>query len=153
MIEALAVLVPETTGRELPALVPVCGSFESVKHAVSGSLIWRRATSISPDTWSYIEQAVLPDTSARKSLLRALVLVAPDPAHPYNARFLHDWLFPMRMVDRDALWSTFLGYEYARGGVVARVLRWAESIAHTPGPNDGARGLAAVLIDLVSDLV
>ena len=65
MIEALAVLVPETTGRELPALVPVCGSFESVKHAVSGSLVWRRATSISPETWSYIEQAVLPDTSAR----------------------------------------------------------------------------------------
>ena len=50
----------------------------------------------------------------------------------------------MRMVDRDALWSTFLGYEYARGAVVARVLRWAESIAHTSNQNESAKGLAAV---------
>ena len=146
MIEALAVLIPESIGRELSALVPACGSFESVKHAVSRSLVWRRTTSISPATWSYIEQTLLPDNIARNSLLHTLVLVAPDPAHPYNARFLHDWLFPMRIVERDAWWSTFLGYEYAQGGVVGRVLRWAESIADTRDPNNDARGLATVLL-------
>jgi hypothetical protein len=104
LIEALAVLIPEQTGRELPALISACGSFESVKRGVSGSLVWRRTTSVSLDTWSYIEQAVLPDAATRKSLLQALVLVAPDPEHPYNARFLHDWLFPMRMVDRWGEW-------------------------------------------------
>jgi hypothetical protein len=145
-IEALAVLIPESTGRELPAFVPESASSESFKNAVSASLIWRRATSISPATWIYIAEAVLPDTRARQSLLRTLVLVAPDPAHPYNARFLHDWLLPMRMVERDALWSTFLGYEYARGGVVARLLRWAESITHTLDRKHESSDLAILVL-------
>jgi hypothetical protein len=127
LVEALAVILPETGGAELPSLVPHCASFGSVKEAVSASLVWRRATSVSAATWSYAEQTILLDKEARNMLLRGLVLVAIDPEHPYNGRFLHSWLLPMRMVDRDAIWSTFLALEYAGGGAVARLLRWAES--------------------------
>jgi hypothetical protein len=78
VVEALALLVPERTGMELPALVPRCSSFSEIKAAVSGSLVWRRADSISSDTWLYIEREILGDGNARRTFLRTLVLVAPD---------------------------------------------------------------------------
>ena len=127
LVEALAVVLPETTGRELPQFVPHCASFSSIRQAISGSLAWRRTGSISAETWAYIEAEILPDADARRLLLRTLLLVAPDPAHPYNADFLHQWLFAMPMAKRDAIWSTFLGFDYASGGSTARILRWVQS--------------------------
>jgi len=146
IVEALAVLIPEKTGSELPALAPKCSSFDSVKNAVSASLVWRRAKSISPSTWSYIEQNVLPDANARRTLLRTLILVAPDPSHPYNALFLNEWLLPMQMADRDALWSTFLANEYAAGRACARLLRWTESVSNSALHGKRAITLAATAL-------
>jgi len=146
IVEALAVLTPETTGRELPILAPHCTSFDSVKEAVAVSLVWRRADSISTSTWSYLEQAVLPDSTARQALLRTLILVAPDPSHPYNARFLSKWLFPMQMAERDALWSTALASGYPTGGATARLLRWSESLRNRTGHNSSVITLVAMVL-------
>jgi hypothetical protein len=146
IVEALAALVPETTGDELVTLMPGCSSFDSVKTAICNSLTWRDPSSISAATWLYLENYVLPDRRMRCLLFSALVLVAPDPAHPYNAKFLHRWLEPMGMTDRDAIWSVFLATDYARDGATARLLRWAETFSAKAEHDDTMVSLSSMIL-------
>jgi hypothetical protein len=52
----------------------------------------------------------------------------------------------MKMADRDALWSTFLGHGYAVGGAIARLLRWVESLPSGDQPAHTVIMLAATAL-------
>jgi hypothetical protein len=57
----------------------------------------------------------------------ALVAVAPNPEHPYNADFLHENLIGYELPDRDTFWSTFLHERRMIEGPIRRDIVWAWS--------------------------
>lgn len=59
--------------------------------------------------------------------VEALVAVAPNPEHPYNADSLHDNLIEYELPDRDTFWSTFLHERGIVKGPIRRLIMWAWS--------------------------
>jgi len=125
LIEALAVQLPERTGRELPELAPGVADEHVVKGAVVESLIWRQREAFSEATRTYINERVLPDPNWHDEAMDGLLTVACDPAHPYNADRLHASLSALGMADRDAWWSTYLHRRYDQASAMDRLVNWA----------------------------
>jgi len=127
VVSALAILVPERTGRDLPDVAPYCASFPVVRDAVLESLIWRRHDAFLPATLNYLNEHLwgLPDTADK--VLRAMISISSQPGHPYNAELLHRNLLMRKMAERDAWWSIFLHNEYQEEqNSIGRILDWVE---------------------------
>lgn len=127
LIEALAVQIPEITGRELAEVAPHIAGFHPVRMGFVAGLIWRVPGSITPKTLIYINDYVVKHPDSSKALLDALLTLAPIPEHPYNADFLHGRLAREEMAERDAWWSIYLHEQYGASGAVDRLVEWAWS--------------------------
>jgi hypothetical protein len=125
LIEALAIQLPERIGQELPHLVPSAVDYSSMCIAFVQSVIWRDRSSFSDYTLQYISQHVVKDGEAHDLFLDALLTVASDTAHPYNAEYLHKILTKQNMADRDSWWSKYIFYDYGSKHAVDRLLDWA----------------------------
>ncbi|MBI3470758.1 MAG: ATP-binding protein, partial [Candidatus Solibacter usitatus] len=112
-IEALAVQLPESVGQELPELVPQCASFGAVREAVVNSIVWRDVHAFTQATQQYLNEWLLSYEDTFPLTMSALLTVATQVDHPYNARTLHRNLCQRTLPDRDAWWSTYLHYEYS----------------------------------------
>ncbi len=110
VIEALSIQLPERTGKELPEIAEFCAEFYPVCRAFIESLIWRDPEAITEETEDYInkycKQRSSKDTFDR--FLDALLTVASDPEHPYNANYLHEWMMKCSLAERDSWWSIFI---------------------------------------------
>jgi hypothetical protein len=146
VIEALATLVPERIGRELPALAPQSAGLDLVKAAFVNSLIWRDRTAFSEETRGCINEYVIPDGQAFRLFIDAMLTVSTDPAHPYNADRLHDILMGYELPQRDALWSTLLHEEWGREGALDRVVGWARGAADKTYLSDQSMRLAGMTL-------
>jgi hypothetical protein len=128
VIEALSIQIPEELNLELFELAPHCASFEAVREAFIQSLIWRNPQACRRHgAVDYIENEILPDPRACRRFLEALVAVATNPEHPYNADFLHENLMEYELPARDAFWSTFVHEHGMVEGPVRRLIKWAWS--------------------------
>lgn len=127
LIEALSIQLPERLGKELGELVTHASDYRPVLEAFVDSLVWRRPNAFSEATLKYINQHVVKDSDTHDAFLNALLTVAQNPSHPYNARFLHRQLIKYDIADRDVWWSTFLHYQYGEHGPVDRLVDWAWS--------------------------
>jgi hypothetical protein len=125
LIEALSIQIPERVGKELVELVPAIANFDSVIEAFVDSLIWRNPKNIYESTIEYINSHVLPNEYANSRFLNALLTVASNPIHPYNADFLHNNLKRLTLAERDATWSIFLHEQYKSHDAVDRLLEWS----------------------------
>jgi len=128
VIEALSIQIPERLNLELFELAPHCASFEPIRDAFIKSIIWRHPQACRRrETLDYTREQILPDPWAHRSFLEALISVAPNPEHPYNADFLHENLIECELPDRDVFWSTFLHERGMVEGPVRRLIMWAWS--------------------------
>ncbi len=127
LIEALCIQVPERVGRELPEIVPIMLDSYSVGQGFIQSLIWRNPQAITDTTRQYFDEIVSRWPDADDQILNALLTVATNPEHPYNADFLHVRLMKDEIAERDAWWSIFLHYQYGVHNAVDRLVDWAWS--------------------------
>jgi hypothetical protein len=128
LIEAFAVQVPERVGKELIELVPSTQEFHTVIDAFIDSIMWRQPHSFSMDAAvAYINAHAIRDSYHHERLLNALLTVAVNPEHPFNADFLHQNLIRLEMADRDSWWSIFLHNHYGTHDSVDRLIDWAWS--------------------------
>lgn len=128
VIEALSIQAPERLNLELFELAPHCAGFGPIREAFIESIVWRHPQACRRDeTLDYIRKQVLPDSGACSRFLEALVTVAPNPEHPYNAGFLHKSLMQYELPDRDAFWSTFVHEQGMVEGPACRLVKWAWS--------------------------
>ena len=127
LVEALCVQLPERIRKELHEVAPSCAKYRPVVEAFIESLIWRKPEAITKETLSYINHYVIGYEDSDEQFLEALLTVAPNPEHPYNADFLHQYLMGFELAERDAWWSVFLHYQYGEHGAVARLIDWAWS--------------------------
>jgi hypothetical protein len=124
LIEALSIQLPERTGRELMSLVSELSDNRYICRAFVESVLWRDPQAISDETLDCVNQCG-QHRDLYERFLDVLLTIAVDPAHPYNADFLHSHLMEYDMAERDAWWSIFLYEQYGGRGAVDRLVDWA----------------------------
>jgi hypothetical protein len=127
LVEALAIQGPEVIGQEIFELLPKVMDELPVCEAFIESLLWRNPNKIADSCLSYINKHIIPDKNLHHQFLNALLTVAANPDHPYNADFLHRNLIELEMSARDAWWSIFLYEGYGEKGAIDRLIDWAWS--------------------------
>ncbi len=127
LVDALSIQIPERLGKELTEIAPACVGFRAVREAFVQSLIWRNPRTINQATLNYINEHVIRYRGTHDQFLEALLTIAGDPDHPYNARFLHKQLVRLPMAERDSWWSIFIHEHYGEHGAVDRLVDWAWS--------------------------
>ena len=124
LLEALAIILPEKYGIELPAVVPDSPGGTLLDRAVMESLIWRDSTSITIATEQIIQRA-LASSDTFGSAMEALLGLSARVASPVNAYWLHEQLARLPLPDRDAFWCPYLHLTYGKQHGVDRLIRWA----------------------------
>ncbi len=129
LTEALAIQGPEILGKEIFELVPELQDATPVSQAFIESLLWRDPRTISEKCLPYINEFVVPEEDLHCKFLDAILTIASNPEHAFNADLLHRHLMKFEMAERDAWWSIFLHNEYSNGenGAVNRLIDWAWS--------------------------
>ena len=128
VLSALAVMVPERHGRELVDLdADEEGNvtWEVVDGFLDG-LVLRAPDSVTPRTAELVEK-ILRNGHRADELLESLVRVACIPGHPLNAEWLHGYLTPLEVTDRDVTWTAWLtgGTDTEADSSVRRLIEWA----------------------------
>jgi hypothetical protein len=127
IMEAFSIQLPERIKQELFDVAPYCAGFQSVQDSFVDSLVWRNPAFIMEPTKNCINKYVITNREVFNRFLNALLTVACNPDHPYNADFLHHQLVKYTVAERDVWWSTFLHYQYGKHGAVDRIVDWAWS--------------------------
>jgi hypothetical protein len=127
LVEALAIQGPEVVGREIFELLPNVMNEQPVCEAFIESLLWRDPRKISEGCLLYINKHITSNQYLHHKFLNALLTVAANPDHPYNADLLHRNLIEREMSERDAWWSIFLYEGYGEKGAIDRLIDWAWS--------------------------
>ncbi len=110
LIEALSIQLPERIKFEFHEIAEHTKGFHSVIQAFVKSLIWRKTDTITDKLIDYINNYVIkfePDL-----FWDTLLTIATKPKHYFNADFLHEHLFKIKLPDRDAWWTQFIHYRY-----------------------------------------
>ena len=125
-IEALSVQLPEKTGNELYELVDKKNKYSpSIIDAFIQSLIWRKPETIKLKTKQFIEKNILNNPDNFALFFEMVYSVASEPEHIYNASFLHEYLTPLSMANRDSIWTTLLHDKCYEVSSITRLVDWA----------------------------
>jgi len=146
LIEAFSIQLPERIQKELPQIAPYCADFQPIREAFVESLIWRNPGTITDATLNYVNEYIIKYEDTHDQFLNALLTVASNPDHPFNADFLHKNLMNFELAERDAWWSIFLHYQYGEHGAVDRLVDWAWSPEDKSHINDEAIRLCGIAL-------
>jgi hypothetical protein len=146
LIDAFSIQLPERIRKELAEIAPYCADFRPIREAFVESLIWRKPEAITDKTLKYVNEHVTTDRSSQDRFVNALLSIALDPKHPYNADFLHKHLIKYELAKRDAWWSIFLHYQYGGQDAVDRLVDWASSPEDKSHIDDEAIRLCGVAL-------
>lgn len=124
VIEALAVQFPEKLGCEIFDVLPRDAINDtSLADAFIDSLIWRAPHAFTQQTVDWVH--TLCQLTGR-STYQYLLLICTEPENQFNAKWLHEDLWPRTMPQRDATWSIFLAEDdLTEGGAVESLIDWA----------------------------
>lgn len=105
IIEALAVLLPETTEFELPEILSPENELDDwiYERAFLKSLLLRRQDRFTDKTRKWVIS--LSTDHHTNYWLTTLVAISTEPENCFNAHYLHEKLAPLAMPERDAKWS------------------------------------------------
>jgi hypothetical protein len=128
VLSALAVMVPERHGQELVDL-DADEEGKVAREVIDGfldSLLLRAPESVTSRTVELAEK-ILSDGHRADELLDALVRTACIPGHGLNAEWLHGYLTPLDVADRDVTWTAWLtgGTDAEADSSVRRLIGWA----------------------------
>ena len=91
------------------------------------SLPWRTGKGVSERTWElfieFVKSGWIGDD------LQHVVPLAPNPAHPWNAHWLHERLVAKPMAERDRGWTFWVNEQFtenSRSSPIGELLNWAE---------------------------
>lgn len=125
LLEAFSIQLPEKFNAEFGELLPNLADTTPVREAFVSSITLREPKSISDKTLEHAREHALRYQSTFDSFTDALITVASNPQHPFNADFLHKNLCKHELAERDAWWSIYLHSQYGAEGAVDRLVDWA----------------------------
>jgi hypothetical protein len=146
LVEAFSIQLPERVRKELFEVAPYCANYTSVKPSFIESLIWRNPVCITDATKDCINKYIINDGEFFNKFLDALITVACNPEHPYNADFLNRQLIKYSIAERDAWWSIFLHYQYGAHDAVDRIVDWAGNSDNKSHINDKSIRLCGIAL-------
>ncbi len=133
-LEALAVVLLQDHRVALHKLAPT--NRRDVALTISlRVLAWHPASAVDEATVALVRTA-LAESKYRGQAIEALFLLAARPRHPLNGHFLHAWLSPMAMPDRDEAWSLPFAFNERDDDAVSRLLAWVEHERPAAGVDD-----------------
>ena len=154
LIEALSTQCPEhLKGVEFIDVAPylMLDHYKSYR-AIEGfieSLVWREPSAFSPDLHStnrIIRKYVFRREDTIYAFFDALLTIAPIENHPYNARWLDDFLKRHDMPLRDAMWSVFLHCQHKANLSLDRILNWVSNDDAIRSVTDGSLYLTGIAL-------
>jgi len=125
MIDAMSIQLPEICNVELIDMVE---QDRPLIDAFFDSFQWRKIESIGLPVQKRLLQKIQSDF--QEDIFRVLLSNSSNPNHPLNALFLHKYLSPFSMRDRDVFFITLLNDIYLKeDGVdpIKRLIDWAWS--------------------------
>jgi hypothetical protein len=126
LIVATCGLAPALLGQELFEAAPWARRWPGFARLYLASLAIRSPASVGAAGVVFVEGLLTGGAGVEPAeVFTALLEVAVVPRHPLNARWLHGYLRSLPMPERDAVWSAFLHRQWARGGLIARLIDWA----------------------------
>lgn len=127
IIESLCIQIPEKLGREFPEIVKSKTREEYIGTAFVSSIIWRDVKAFNKTTRLMVTEYSGKNQTLFEATIDALITVASNPDHPYNAKFLHTILCKYPMAERDAWWSIYLHRNCGAHNSLDRLIDWAWS--------------------------
>lgn len=124
LLEALAVLLPEKYGVELPEVIGGKEPSSQITIIVMESLAWRVDGSFGRSSERIIRKA-LTEPKAFAVVVEALLALSTRVDNPFNARWFHHLLASFSMVERDAALCPFLHESFGKRRGLDRLLQWA----------------------------
>lgn len=123
IVEALAVLLPEQTGVELPELSAGTTAPDwIVEAAFLKSLLLRQQDRFSDRTREFVLEF---STEYENHWLSTLISIGTEPDNKFNAYYLHDKLAQLSMPERDSKWSVPIAtLEIEEGSSLDVLLSW-----------------------------
>lgn len=146
LLESLAILLPERKGIELYDSLPNFHSNKAIINAVLSSLIWREERTIDSHLDTYFAEFV-SNEQFRDRFIRTVIEVAFNPGNYYNADYLHKMLEPMRLADRDAMWTPTLYRIYSnQDEIIKDIINWAWDESDKVNMDEESAELGATLL-------
>ena len=146
IIEALAIIIPEKTGKEIYEVLTEYSNEDEVVDSVLKSLLWRKKSTIGRKLVDYFNQVI---TSEQRywNFLNILIQVGPTAGHYFNAEFLHRNLMKREMAKRDRQWSTTLHYLSGdRDNAVDTLITWAKEYFGQARIDDESKYLTSIIL-------
>lgn len=125
IIDAMSIQLPEVCNIEFLDVVDQNGI---IIKGFFNSLLWRRVDSITPNVSKRILNNISNEHFQEK-IFKILFSTASNPKHPLNADFLHDYLAPFSMKERDVFFIPLLNKIYIGhdANPIKRLIDWAWS--------------------------
>lgn len=122
--EALSIVAPENTGKELFEILKQEKIEVNYLHFESfiRGLPWRKSNSISDKTISYIEFGMKQDLELIHLIYEQLILLSYSNNNLLNADYLHKYLDNMSLSERDSKWTIYVN---DRPEIIERILELA----------------------------
>jgi len=124
IIEAMSIQLPEICNVEL---IDMVNQNELLIESFFYSFQWRKVESITSD----VQKRLLKDIRGdfQKDIFKVLFSNSSNPKHPLNALFLHEYLSPFSMRDRDVFLIGILNSIYLNEEInpIKRLIDWAWS--------------------------
>lgn len=136
IIEALGIGIPEKFNKEFMEFIELSTEDEHeyqyqyswfFNKTFKDVILWRSGESISPKSLEMLNELQNNNNSA----LDIVLALSTELDHPWNADYLDYILFGMKMPERDAFWSTYVGIndytekEYGEESVIRTLIDWA----------------------------
>lgn len=146
LVQAFSIQLPERAKRELAEVAPNSADYKPIREVFVESLIWRDPKAITNATRDYINEHIVQYKDTHSQFFNALLTIASNPDHPYNADLLHEHLMKFELAERDSWWSIFLHYQYGEHGAVDRLIEWAWSSEDKSYINDDSIRLCGIAL-------
>lgn len=144
ILEALAVQIPERTGKEIYELMDKQQKdFRTVRESFINSLIWRKPETIKEGTSKYVNRYIMPHSDTRDLFFQMAYSICIDPNHYYNADRFHESMMKFSLAQRDSFWTAYLHDQNHDGSAMRRLINWSKSSEDKSHLLEESRVLAA----------
>lgn len=110
---------------EIDDIYNVTDDIYTIGYAFIDALVWRKPSSISEKTMTFINQWINSDSDLNIELWDNIVSLAPFVDHPLNGEFVFNYLKPLKMAKRDALYIPLWDDLFDRDDTLThRLIHW-----------------------------
>lgn len=127
LVEALAIQLPEKTGREIYEYVLGVKDEYPVVESFVQSLLWRKTDTVTERLLPYINESVFDYQGTYDLFWDTVISAAAVPDHYFNGRWLNEYLMRFSLADRDAEWTQYLKDQIEDDSAVKRLIDWGWS--------------------------